>query len=112
MDNSRSVRLRQTFGGVLQEPEELSQLSSLLMNLLAERHAFHEFHRYEVRAFVLSDLEDLCHVRMTQCGRGFCLAHKAVHPVAIRTDFPGKALQPDFPINLTALVQIHLTHPA
>src|SRR5882724_2807358 len=104
------MRLCQPFSHVLQVSQQLSQFSSLAMNLLAKRNAFHKLHRDEMRAIVFSDLEDLCNVRMTQCGGGFCLAHKAVHALAIRCDFGGKYLQRYFAIEPGVLREIHLAH--
>src|SRR6266566_4536098 len=93
MDDAGGMSLSQSFGHVLQVAQQLPQFGSLPMYLFAERNAFHEFHRDEVRAFVLSDLKNLCDVRMTQGGRRFCLADKPIHAVAIRCDFGRKYLQ-------------------
>jgi len=48
-----------------------------------------KFHRDEVRAIVLPDLEDLRNVRVAQCGRRLRFANEALHPIAIRCDFGG-----------------------
>src|ERR1700738_679205 len=55
MDNSRSVRFCQSFGRVLQEPEQLSEFSSLLMNLLAQCESIDKLHRNEVHIVALAD---------------------------------------------------------
>src|SRR5947208_3444313 len=55
---------RQTLSRVLQELEQLSKLNSLLMNLLAQRHAIDKLHRDELCSVVLADFMDGSDVRM------------------------------------------------
>ena len=112
MDNAGSVRFRQTFGGVLQEPEQLSEFSVLLMNLLAQGYAVNELHGDEVHAVALADLMDGRDVRMIERRRRLRFLNKTPHPVLIGGQVGRKNFQRNFPIEFRVLGQIHLAHPA
>src|SRR5260370_42591875 len=112
MPDGRGMSLSQTFSQVLQVTQQLPQFGPFPMYLVEERNAFHEFHRDEVRAFVLSDLENLCDVGMAQCSRRLGFTNKPIHAIAIRRDVARKYLQRYFAIESCVARQIHLSHSA
>src|SRR6266550_899305 len=64
VDDPCAVCARQTLSRVLQELEQLSKLNSLVMNLLAQRHAIDKLHCDELGSVVLADFMDGSDVRM------------------------------------------------
>src|SRR6266540_7293446 len=92
MHDTRGMSLRQSFGDVLQVTQKLLQFGPLPMNLLAQSHAIDKLHGNEVGAVVLSDLEDLRNVWVTQRRSRLCFANESLHAIAIRRDVGWKNL--------------------
>jgi hypothetical protein len=84
--------LSPNLGGVLQEPEQLSEFSSFLMNLLAQGYAFNELHGDEVRPVALTNLSDGRNVRMIERGGRCCFLFEAPHPILVRREISRKNL--------------------
>src|SRR6266851_3186220 len=110
MDNAGGVGFRQPFGGVLQEPEQLSQLSSLLMNLLAQSSAIDELHGDEVHTVALADFMDGSDVRMIERRRGLRFLFEAPYSILIRREVSRKNLQRDLAVQARVLGQIDFAH--
>ena len=93
----------------MQVEHELSQIS-LALNHITERLAVYELHRHEVHTVALPDFIDVSDIRMIQSGRGFRLAHKPFHSIAIRCQVRGQNFQRDFAIKFCVLREVHFAH--
>ena len=94
---------------MLQVAHKLSQIS-LALNHLTEGVAVYELHRNEVHTVALPDFIDVSDIRMIQSGRGFRLAHKPLHPIAIRCQVRRQSFQRDFAIKFCVLREVHFAH--
>jgi hypothetical protein len=112
MDNSGRMGPSQTFGSVLQKPEQLSEFSAFLMNLLAQGDAIDKLHRDEVHALALANFMDGCDVRMIERGRGLRFLFEAPHPILIGSQISGKNFQGNLAMQPRIFREIHLAHPA
>ena len=70
MHDARGMSFGQSFGHVLQVSQQLLQFGSVVVDLLAERDAFDELHRDEVRSVALTDFINVRDVRMIERGGG------------------------------------------
>ena len=94
---------------MLQVAHELSQIS-LAENHITEGEPVYELHRNEVHTVALPDFIDVSDIRMIQSGRGFRLAHKPLHPIAIRCQVRRQNFQRDFAIKSCVLREVHFAH--
>src|SRR6266404_194550 len=78
----------------------------------ADISAVDKLHRDVVRAATLANFVDVRDVGMVERRGRLCLAHEALHAIAIRTNIGGQNFQCDFAIESCVLRQINLTHPA
>src|SRR5258706_16418372 len=112
MHDARCISFRQSFGRVLQVTQKLFQVSSRLVDFLAQRLAVNELHRDKVSAGALSNLVHVSDVRMIERRGRLRFPNETFHPIAIRCDVDRKYLERYFAIELGVLRQIHLAHPA
>src|SRR5258706_15656841 len=93
MHDARGMSFRQSFGRVLQVTQKLFQVSSLLMDFLAQRLAVNELHRDKVSAVALSNLVHVRDIRMIERRGRLRFPNKTFHAIAIRGDVGGKNLE-------------------
>ena len=110
MHDAGGVSLYQTFRYMSQIAQELSQIGLLAMNAFTQRLTIDKLHRDEMHAIVLTDLEDLRDVGMTERGGRFSLTNESIHAISIRSNISRKDLQPDSAIEFRVLGQIHFAH--
>jgi hypothetical protein len=110
MHDAHRMSFRQSYGDVLQVPQQLAQFGSLAVDLLAESNAFHKLHGDEVSAVALTNLVNVCDVWMIERRCGFRLLHKATHAILVCSDVGWQNLQHDFAIELCVVRQTHLAH--
>src|SRR5262245_15781677 len=112
MNNSRGMGSGESFGSVLQKPQQLSQFSSLLMDLFSQSEAIDEFHRNEVHPVVLANLVAVGNVGMVERGGSGCLLFKSPHPVLIRSQLRGQDFQCDLAVEPRVFGQVNFAHTA
>ncbi len=77
------MSLYQALSHLLQISQQLSQFSSLPMDLFAQGEAVDKLHRDEVHAIVLADLINVSDVRMIERGGGLSLLRESPHAILI-----------------------------
>src|SRR5260370_39659349 len=83
MHDTRGMSFRQSFGHMLQVPQQLTQCGSLTMYLLAEGNSFQKFHADEGRTFDFPDFENLCNVGMPKGVARLRFSSQAIHWLSI-----------------------------
>src|SRR5438876_7197965 len=83
MNDPGGVCLGQSFRRVLKKPDQLAQLSSLAMNLVAQRHSIDKLHRDETRAFVFTNLMNGRDVRVIERGCGLRFLLEPPHAIFV-----------------------------